>query len=165
MAPPRKRSERRQRRNTPDVSLTVVQREPVRVPDAPKDWLKVTKKRWEAFWGSEVAGAVDPATDSGALTRLFGFYDEVERATRAVREQRFVEGSRGQARLNPAAKYVVELETAVRALEDRFGMTPRARLQLGIDFATAQRSLAKLNESFEVPDSPDPRLETVDGDA
>jgi P27 family predicted phage terminase small subunit len=165
MAPPRKRSERRQRRNTPDVSLTVVQREPVRAPEAPKDWLKVTRERWEAFWGSEVARAVDPATDSGALVRLFGFYDEIERATRAVREQRFVEGSRGQARLNPAAKYVVELETAVRALEDRFGMTPRARLQLGIDFATAQRSLAKLNKAFEVPDSPDPRLEAVDGDA
>lgn len=147
------------------MGLTVVHNGDVAAPEPPTGWLKATRERWTAFWGSELAAVVDPSTDTAALERLFGFYDEIERATRAIRTERFVEGSQGQPRLNPAAKYLIDLEAAVRALEDRFGMTPRARLQLGIDFATAQRSLAKLNEAFEVPDMPDPRLEVVDGDA
>ena len=161
MPPPKKRPGRRQRRNKVDIGL-VSPPVPGRVVPAPdRAWLKGTKERWEAFWGSELSSVAEPDTDTPALRRLFTYYDELDRATRAVRRERFVEGSKGQPRLNPAARYVAELEGAVRALEDRFGLTPKARLQLGVEFATAQRSLRKLNADMEVEDGPDPRLEAV----
>jgi len=161
VAPPKKPAARRQRRNRTDIGLVEAPSpaRPMPVPD--RAWLKQTKERWAGFWGSDLSSVVEPATDTAALRRLFTYYDELDRATRAVRRERFVEGSQGQPRLNPAAKYVSELEGAVRALEDRFGLTPKARLQLGVEFATAQRSLKKMNASMEVDDGPDPRLEAV----
>jgi hypothetical protein len=161
MAPAKKPTSRRQRRNTPDLGLVVQATPQAALPPAERRWLHVTRERWEAFRSSDLVQVVEPATDTPALLRLFGYYDEIERAIRAVRRKRFVPGSHGQPRLNPATRYVAELEGAVRALEDRFGMTPRARLQLGVDFAAAQRSLRELNESVEVEDERDPRLESV----
>jgi hypothetical protein len=47
---------------------------------------------------------VEPATDTPALRRLFTYNDQMERAIRAVRRKRFVPGSHGQPRLNPATR-------------------------------------------------------------
>ncbi len=154
---------RRQRRNTPELGLVSTPTHPVpqKGPGSDRAWLKITRTRWDAFWGSELSSVAEPDTDTPALRRLFSYYDEIERATRAVGRERFVAGSQGQARLNPAARYITDLEGAVRALEDRFGLTPKARLQLGVEFATARRSLQKMNAEMEVDDGPDPRLEAV----
>jgi hypothetical protein len=46
-------------------------------------------------------------------------------------DRAWLKGSQGQPRLNPAAKYVLELEGSVRALEDRFGLTPKAGCSWG----------------------------------
>ncbi len=49
-------------------------------------------------------------------------------------------------------------DAEIRQLEDRFGMTPRARLQLGITFSESVRSLEALNQSFIADDDEeDPR--------
>jgi P27 family predicted phage terminase small subunit len=164
----RKPADRRQRRNTPDIGLVPIPRSSGSAPKADTDWLAQTKERWVSFWGSSIAGVTERDTDLPALTRLFGYYDELERSTRALRQQRFVEGSQGQPRLNPAAKYIGELEGSIRQLEDRFGLTPKARLGLGVDFANAHRSLQELNASFredaEGEDEIDPRLELIEGE-
>jgi hypothetical protein len=86
MAPSRDRQAERQRCNTP--SLGLVATATVEAPAPDRAWLKVTRERWAAFWGSDVASVADPATDTAALRRLFTFYDEigVGKATRARRQ-------------------------------------------------------------------------------
>ena len=154
----KKTPNRRQRRNSRDIGLVAVAGEAVEAPPARSKWLASTKRRWETFWASDVASIVDQGSDLPALERLFGHYDELDRGQRAFRRQRFVAGHHGQPRLNPLAKYLADLESAARALEDRFGMTPRARLQLGVEFGAAHRSLASISQEFDADTRPDPRL-------
>lgn len=155
----RKPPGRRQRRNTADVGVVVpLPSRPIEVPTADPNWLKMTSEWWAEFWRSDVAALVDQASDLAALRRLFWHYDELERSRRAFRRQRFVAGYKGQPRVNPIAKYIAELEGAARHLEDRFGLTPKARLQLGVSFASAHRSLAEISAEFaEAADDEDPR--------
>lgn len=161
----RKRPERRQGHNTPDIGLIPAVDASKDAPQPQKGWLAVTKDRWEAFWRSSLAQIVERDSDLPALARLFSLYDELERAERAFRRKRFVSGSKGQPRLNPLAGHIAQLEPMIRALEDRFGLTPLSRLKLGIEFGNAHRSLDDLNRSFNADDraEADPRLEVIEG--
>jgi P27 family predicted phage terminase small subunit len=81
------------------------------------------------------------------LRRLFGLYDELDRLWAAVDETgRVVVGSQGQPRPNPLFKQVESFQAEARQLEDRFGLSPLARLRLGITFADAAASLDGLNQ-------------------
>jgi len=161
----KKTPNRRQRRNSRDIGLVAVVGGAVETPPPLGKWLVVTKDHWEAFWRSSLAQIVERDSDLPALTRLFSHYDELERAERAFRRKRFVSGSKGQPRLNPLAAHIAQLEPMIRALEDRFGLTPLSRLKLGIEFGNAHRSLDDLNRSFNADDraEADPRLEVIEG--
>ena len=141
----------------------------IEVPGPPKDLLKRTRDLWEAFWGSPLAALVDRASDRAALERLFGLYDERERSMRAVKKEgRLVLGSQGQSVLSPLIRYASECEKEIRQLEDRFGLTPMARLKLGVRFGQAAQSLDSLNDSLihgDDEEETDPRLEVIDGSA
>jgi len=60
-----------------------------------------------------------------------------------------VAGSQGQPRLNPALDGLMKLEGAILRLENELGLTPSARLRLGITFADATNSLDALAQRFE----------------
>ena len=143
----RKPPERRQGRGTDDAGLlprTGVGCVVSPNPDA--SWMVGTVERWGEFWGSPLAAQVE-ASDHGALRRLFWLYDEVERLIEAISlTGRVVEGSQGQPRANPLYKQVQEFQAEARQLEDRFGLSPKARLALGISFVEAAMSLDALNE-------------------
>lgn len=148
--PTPKSPDRRQRR----APLEVVRLDDLRpVDDAPPlpggRLLKKTKERWVAFWGSALARAIDRETDLPALHRLWTLYDERERCYRAFRKERLVPGSQGQLVLNPLGRQMSALDPEIRALEDRFGLTPMARQRLGLAFATTQRTLDDLNRETE----------------
>ena len=144
MPPLRKPAGERQNRTTLDV---VVPLHPVGVAPVPADgWREGTVERWGEFWGSKLAGSVEDS-DHGALRRLFRLYDELDRLWEAVEETgRVVEGSQGQPRPNPLFRQIETFQAEARQLEDRFGLSPKSRLQLGITFADAHLSLASLNE-------------------
>jgi P27 family predicted phage terminase small subunit len=113
---------------------------------ADPNWREPTVESWVAFWSSPLAQQVQPS-DYGALLRLWWCYDEVLRARDAIETTgRVVAGSQGQPRPNPLYKLVSELQAEARQLEDRFGLSPMARLKLGIVFADAQQSLESLND-------------------
>jgi P27 family predicted phage terminase small subunit len=164
MPVPPKPAERRQRRNARDVGNVLSVALPARpVPPMPVGLLAPVRAACAAFWASEQASLVMPA-DHPALARLFALLDERERSARAARRQRLVEGSQGQVVLNPLLKYVSSLDAEIRQLEDRFGLTPLARLRLGVTFGEAHRSLADLNRALleEVDDDDDdPRADIV----
>lgn len=90
---------------------------------------------------SPLAALVSDA-DLPALRRLFGLYDEHDRVWRVAREHRLLQGSQNQLVLNPLYRQASGLRADILALEDRFGLTPMARLKLGATFGDARRSLA-----------------------
>lgn len=137
---------RRQRQNRP--ALISMPSRPNLAPDAPDGLLAASRTAWDALWQSPVASTY-LASDLPALRRLFALIDERERAFRAaVKSGRMTEGHKGQPVLNPALRYVGDLDAEIRQLEDRFGLTPRARMQLGVAFGEAHRSLDAMNAEF-----------------
>jgi P27 family predicted phage terminase small subunit len=116
-----------------------------------------------------LAPLVVPDTDLPALERLWTLYDERARALRGYRRERLVVGSTGQMVLNPLARAMQAFDAEIRAIEDRFGLTPMARLRLGVQLGEAARSLEEMNRSLDDdPDAdagepdPDPRIRVVD---
>jgi P27 family predicted phage terminase small subunit len=91
--------------------------------------------------------------DLPALERLFVLRDEWERCLRdSRREGRYAEGSTGQRVLNPLYKHMTTLEASIDKLEAQFGLSPLARLKLGVTFGEAKRSLADANAAVEAGD-------------
>jgi P27 family predicted phage terminase small subunit len=156
-----KSPERRQRRNNRG-DLTILPSGNRHVPDPPDDLLEVTCGEWLAFWTSALSEAVDQATDLPVVRRLFRMRDEYRRADRAHREQRVVEGSMKQPVPSPGWKMMKDLEGQMVALEDRLGLSPKARAQLGITIGAAKRTLDDLNRALDIDDSVDPRLDVAD---
>ena len=168
--PAPKGQERRQRRNAAkalelvaDVGVDAVEG---RGPEPPAGLLKVTRDRWVAYWGTPVATLVDAVSDLPALERLFWLYDDLERSRRSVREMgHMIEGSKGQTVMNPLLRHMQTEMAEIRQLEDRFGLSPRARLSLNLTLGQAAQSLADLNAPFvDGGDDDDPRLDVVDAE-
>ena len=72
-------------------------------------------------------------------------------------------GSKGQLVVNPPHCGAMNaLDAEIRQMEDRLGLSPKARLQLGISYGDAARSLGALNEALDGDEDgaeePDPRL-------
>lgn len=152
MPQPKKPPDRRVDRRRSRAPLQIVDgdgHEVVEIPRAPAGLLKSTKVAWDSYWTSAMTVVVRIDTDLPALARLFSLYDERERAYRGYRKERLVEGSQGQRVLNPLARVMSTLDTEIRHLEDKFGLTPKARLELGIDLGNARRALKDVNADLD----------------
>ena len=160
--PPPKLPDKRQRRGRNDAGPLAL---PIAEPPAPpRAALLATKKAWGAFWKAPTAALVLDS-DHPALERLFGLYDELDRIWRAARKRRLVDGSQGQPVINPLYKQADALRAEILALEDRFGLSPMARLKLGAAFGSARRSLAEeLAAEAELDDEEgdDPDVAAID---
>lgn len=132
------------------------------VPEPPGRILPRIRALWTTFWQSPLAAHVIDS-DRGALERLFRLYDQRERYLVAGSKLAMTTGSTGQLTLNPLIKQVDVLDGKILALEDRFGLSPMARLKLQVTLGDASRSLADLNAALggaeTGPDEPadDPR--------
>lgn len=164
---PPKPPARRQRRNKRDAAgpraVRPVSALPVRQSLEPRSWwLASTSRAWASFWASDFAGLLCLGTDASALLRLFDLRDERARLACVARKNRFLLGSKEQLVLNPAYRIISSMDAEIRALEDRFGLSPLGRLHLGVTFAAARRSLEDIHDEAErapdEPDEPDPRL-------
>jgi P27 family predicted phage terminase small subunit len=158
IGPPPKPADRRQRTNHPAV-VPFRNAIPVKVPSMPAGLLISTQELWRNFWKSPLARAIEPESDFPAISRYFSLLDERERLYRAFRRKRIVKGPKGEPVLNPAGRALLAFDSELRQLEDRLGLTPRARLQLGIAFGEAARTLTELNQILESDheDETDPR--------
>lgn len=170
----RKRPDQRRGKagTTRDLGV-VVRRERVEVPACPAKLagvapLKVTVEAWDRLWSSDVVSVVDLKSDHEAVVRWASLLDERERAFRAFRTERLVGGSQGQPVLNPLWTVVRTCDSELRALEDRIGLSPKARLQLGITYGEAVKSLDELNQLMDEEGDDvdvDPRLSVIDATA
>lgn len=140
-----KPADRRQRRNRP--ALVSVPATPAAAPPPPEGLLKASVAAWDALWASPVASTY-LESDLPALARLFSLIDERTRISAGIGSERLVAGSQGQPRPHPMYAVVTSLDAEIRQLEDRFGLSPKARMQLGVAFGEAHRSLDALNAEF-----------------
>ncbi len=98
-------------------------------------WLPEVAEAWNEFMSSPLAGPkVFKSTDLPALRRLFKYRDRLIHATNEFEEQPTTTGSMGQNVLSPWAQEIHRIEAEIQKLEDRFGLTPLARLRLGVTF-------------------------------
>lgn len=150
MAPIPKSKETRQRwAKRPEIGLVKVDPadKPV-IPTAPKGLTAASKKRWRTFWLSPLAKVVEISTDLHRVERWIQAVDEYEKVGKVFRSSRLVKGSTGQPVLNPLASYLANLETSISRAEQELGMTPLARLKLGIAVGQAKLTAEALNKSL-----------------
>lgn len=165
-APRADRSRRRQAR--PELRAArpvVVAARPI--PPAPQGLLASTRAEWEALWASDLAAAL-AETSLPALERLFLLRDEWRRCMRAARKERLVAGSRGQPVVHPLAKRADELLSHIRSLEQEFGLTPLARVRLGLAATQARISIDELAaeaDGGEDDEGDDPRMDVAAADS
>jgi P27 family predicted phage terminase small subunit len=132
--------------------------------------LKETRGAWTAYWASEVA-KLATEVDLPAVRRLFRYYDQHARAMDIAVKMPAVKGSTGQVKVSPFAGQALKLEEKILRLENELGLTPMARMRLGIATGEAAASLAEMNRLFaaggEGPDVAveDPRLRIIDTSA
>jgi P27 family predicted phage terminase small subunit len=121
--------------HTPDATLVLLPPSVPLVPAAQPHWRDPVVEAWQDLWLSPLAGPKFlTVTDRPALVRLFEFRNRLLAAIEAFEVEPIVAGSTGQATLSPWALEVARLEAAVARLEAQFGLTPLARLKLGISF-------------------------------
>ena len=151
MAPVPKPKETRQRwAKRPELGIVKVDpaSKPI-IPTAPKGLTAASKKRWRTFWLSPLATVVEISTDLHRVERWITAVDEYEKVGKVFRGARLVKGSTGQPVLNPLATYLATLETTISRAEQELGMTPMARLKLGIAVGQMRLTADALNKSLD----------------
>jgi hypothetical protein len=104
---------------------------------------------WAGFWASRVSGAIDLLADGEALRHWILSVDEREKLRAATSRAPLVKGSHEQLMLNPLFRRLRELNREVARAEEHFGMTPLARLRLGVTFLQEQAAKEDLEAKRE----------------
>lgn len=141
----RKRPDQRQNNRPDRAPLEVVV--PITPPPPPaplRGWRKATRDAWVSYWRSEVSAAAQDV-DLPSLRRLFTMLDVQAQCWARYAAEPYVDGSKGQPVSNPALDDALKLERAVVALEDRLGLSPKARANLAISIGQAQLTAGDLN--------------------
>lgn len=120
----------------------------VSAPQPLEGWSAPTVDAWRDLWGSPLAAHYKP-TDVAGLERLFTFRQRLAEALeRATAEPESV-GSMGQPIISPWIAEIHRLEASIGKLEDRYGLTPLARLRLGVTLEEGVSLAAKNAELLE----------------
>lgn len=100
---------------------------------------------WTAGWGF-----YNEATDRYVIERYVSL--QVRRAHLMARlelDGYITEGSQGQDVAHPAARLLLDVEGKLPALEDRLGLSPEARLRLGLAVAETKSRLDAFREEAD----------------
>ena len=119
------------------------------IPEPPHALSDRSQEAWTKLWSSPIARVMIEALDGDTLTMLLRMRDERDTEFRMGKRNRMVMGSQGQPVINPMLAHAMVMQKEIRALEDRLGLNPAARLRLGILLGDATRSIADVNEEFE----------------
>lgn len=92
--------------------------------------------------------AADPVADLHRVERWIRAIDEYERVLPVLTKTRLVKGSMGQVVLNPLAAYLDSIKAELARAETELGLTPLARLRLGITYGVARLTAEALNAAL-----------------
>lgn len=112
--------ESRQRRNMPAVLPAGA----AAIPTSPAGLPAALAVQWDALWSAPVASLMDPVGDLPAVTRLFELYQLADKVQSQLAAADEVDGALVSAR--------VKLGSEIRLAEAQLGLSPRARLALGV---------------------------------
>jgi len=116
------------------------------IPPAPDHLGPVGVEVWEDVW-SFGENVYNVQSDHYIVERYASMQDRRQAILVDIAQSGYlVVGSQGQDVLNPLARVLQDLETKLVALEDRLGLSPEARLRLGI---TAAEHKSRLDEFLE----------------
>jgi len=158
--PPAKHPDDRARRNAkPSLEVFPLPGPP---PAPPAELSPAVAAQWVELWDSPIASTI-VSTDLPALERLFTLREEQATCRELSRDCPLIEGSKGQLIVNPLARQALALEPFITALEDRFALTPKARLALGVRMGQAADAAKRHPDLFgagpqEPPKRADPRV-------
>lgn len=117
---------------------------PMGRPSASPHWCPAVAEGWAQFWASPLADPrIITEADKATLIRLFDYRQRLIEALERFDEAPTTIGSQGQEILSIWAAEVHRLEAAIARLEDRFGLTPAARLKLGVSVARQHAATAR----------------------
>ena len=118
-----------------------------RAPSAPDGLTEASIKRWRLYWRSGISRAVDPVADIHRVERWIRLVDEYETILPTFRKSRLIPGSQGQLVMNPLGTYLVNLEAQICRAETELGLTPMARIRLGIKIEETKLIAAQAREA------------------
>lgn len=145
---PKEEGARQRRRSSANLQLIERHSPDAPIPTPPDHLSAARLDDWQRFFLSPLAGLV-AETDLSSVRRLWTYYQQHDELTEIFQKSRLVVGSTGQPRINPAHDALIKMETAILRLENELGLTPSARLRLGITFADAANSLEALTERVQ----------------
>jgi P27 family predicted phage terminase small subunit len=126
------------------------------VPKAPSSFKELSRPYrvqadsiWTAIWTAG-HGFYNEATDLYVIERYVSL--QVRRAMLMARlelDGYITEGSQGQDVAHPAARLLLDVEGKLPALEDRLGLSPEARLRLGLAVAETKSKLDAFREEAD----------------
>ena len=111
------------------------------VPPAPAHLDRNAQLIWDEVW---MAGGsfYEARTDSPTIERYASLQSRRIFIMAAIEKEGWLTlGSQGQEVLHPLARVLNEIEGKLVALEDRLGLSPQARMNLGISAAAAKSAL------------------------
>lgn len=123
--------------------------EPRPVPRCPDGLQPGARRRWRAFWHSAVAAAIDLAADAEAIHRWAHCVSERERLQPLADKTPLVKGSTGQLTDNPLYGIIARYTKEIAYLEEHFGMTPLARMRLGLVATERENRVADLRRKLD----------------
>tara|TARA_B100000029_G_scaffold421481_1_gene427787 strand:+ start:27 stop:545 length:519 start_codon:yes stop_codon:yes gene_type:complete len=111
------------------------------------------RQEWDEYWASPAGAAARPE-DKPAVVRLFKLRANFEACLNFAAEEPQVVGSTGQVRPNPFFDTALKIEAALVRLENELGVTPKARAALGLTAASAQLTVAQINDRLSAAVKP-----------
>lgn len=119
------------------------------IPPAPKETQPNARRRWRDYWRSPIARAVNLDSDGEAIYRWLHCISERERLQPLADKTPLVKGSTGQLVANPLYGIIAGLSREIERLEEHLGMTPLARMRLGITAAQETATVHDLRQKLE----------------
>lgn len=157
--PPKPKSQRQNRIKRPELGLVPAKEPSAIVPKPPAGLTTQSRKIWRAYWESQVSNAADQQADMHRLQRWIQYVDEYEKVSKVFRSTRLVKGSMGQPVLNPLSGYLANVEANISRAENEMGLTPLARLRLGITYGQAMLTAEALNRALDTATEAEPSAE------
>ncbi len=119
------------------------------LPPPPDGLVPAAVDYWYRYLGSVVGQrVVNLDIDGPALYRWAECVSQRLKLQPQLAEKPLVKGSTGQDVVNPLNTLIVNLTREIERLEEHFGMTPVARMRLGIAIGEAADSLSGLHDAL-----------------
>jgi len=119
------------------------------VPPCPEGVVTKARDAWNHLWRSPLRQAY-AESDLPALHRWVWWYDQWLRTAEQITQTGPTRsGARGDVVLRPSVRFLKACEEALQSLEEAFGMTPLARMRLGITCSEGQSTVELLRAPAE----------------